>query len=149
MGLGKTLQTISLLTYLREARGVEGPHLVVVPKSVVGNWIKEFNHWCPDISAIKMGGKREERDRFIKQDFPMVDGKYTWDVLVTSYEGLLKEKSKLGKVAWKYLIIDEAHRIKNENSSLSLAVRLMKTDHRLLITGTPLQNNLVGFPTRW
>jgi SWI/SNF-related matrix-associated actin-dependent regulator of chromatin subfamily A member 5 len=62
--------------------------------------------------------------------------------LVTSYEGLLNTRNKLGKIAWKYLIIDEAHRIKNENSLLSLAVRTMKTESRLLITGTPLQNNL-------
>ena len=142
MGLGKTLQTISLLAYLRETRGMKGPHLVVVPKSVVGNWIAEFKKWCPSIHAVKMGGKREERERFIKNDLPLVDGKYQFDAVVTSYEGLLKEKTKFSKIPWKYLIIDEAHRIKNEKSSLSLAVRLMNTAHRLLITGTPLQNNL-------
>lgn len=143
MGLGKTLQTISLLVYLREARGMKGPHLVVVPKSVVGNWIAEFKKWTAGaIHAVKMGGKREERERFIKQDLPLVDGKYQFDVVVTSYEGLLKEKNKLSKVPWKYLIIDEAHRIKNEKSSLSMAVRTMNVEHRLLITGTPLQNNL-------
>src|SRR5210317_31207 len=61
MGLGKTLQTISLLAYMREARGVKGPHIVIVPKSVVGNWIKEFRKWCPAIRAVKMGGTKEER----------------------------------------------------------------------------------------
>ena len=144
MGLGKTLQTISFLAYLRESRGVKGPHLVIVPKSVVGNWIREFKKWCPVIKAIRMGGTKEERQRFIIEDLPVdpATGKYKWDVLVTSYEGLLKERGKLGKIGWKYLIIDEAHRIKNENSSLSKAVRTMNTAFRLLITGTPLQVRL-------
>ncbi|KAL7551496.1 hypothetical protein ACHAWF_014686 [Thalassiosira exigua] len=144
MGLGKTLQTISLLAYLREARGVKGPHIVVVPKSVVGNWIKEFRKWCPSIRAVRMGGTKEERARaretFLKPDADT--GKYKFDALVCSYEAVLKEKGSLGRIPWKYLIIDEAHRIKNENSSLSKAVRLINTGFRLLITGTPLQNNL-------
>ncbi len=144
MGLGKTLQTISLLAYLREARGVKGPHLVIVPKTVVGNWIKEFHRWCPSIKAVRMGGTHEERVRakaeFLKPDD--TTGKYKFDALVCSYEAVLKEKGILGRIPWKYLIIDEAHRIKNENSSLSKAVRLLSTEFRLLITGTPLQNNL-------
>jgi len=142
MGLGKTLQTISLLTYLRESRGVTGPHIVIVPKSVVGNWIKEFRKWSPSINAVRMGGTKDERtkarDTFLKPQ----EGKYGFDALVCSYEAVLKEKGTLSKIPWKYLIIDEAHRIKNENSSLSKAVRLINTDFRLLITGTPLQNDL-------
>lgn len=88
-----------------------------------------------------MGGTKDERQYFVTNDLPVdpATGKYKFDVLVTSYEGLLKEKGRFGKIDWKYLIIDEAHRIKNENSSLSLAVRTMKTQFRLLITGTPLQ----------
>lgn len=144
MGLGKTLQTIALLAYLRESRGVRGPHLVIVPKSVVGNWIREFKKWCPSIRAIRMGGTKAERQKFITEDLPPdgKTGKLRFEVLITSYEGMLKEKGKLGKIDWKYLIIDEAHRIKNENSSLSTVVRTMKTQFRILITGTPLQNNL-------
>jgi len=69
-------------------------------------------------------------------------GVRAWDVIITSYEGVLKEKGPLTRISWNYLMIDEAHRIKNEKSSLSLAVRLMKTQCRLLITGTPLQNDL-------
>lgn len=140
MGLGKTLQTIALLAYLREARSVRGPHLVIVPKSVAGNWIREFHRFCPTIRVIKMGGTKEEREIFINQHLPLDQlGRRKFDVLVTSYEGFLKEKGKLGKIDWKYLIIDEAHRIKNEKSSLSLGVRNLRTEFRLLITGTPLQ----------
>ena len=141
MGLGKTLQTISLLAYLRESRGVRGPHIVIVPKSVVGNWIREFKKWCPCIKAIRMGGTKDERIRFVTKDLPLDPntGKHRFDVVVTSYEGFLKEKGKLSKIDWNYLIIDEAHRIKNENSSLSKAVRIVNTKYRMLITGTPLQ----------
>lgn len=107
MGLGKTLQTISLLAYLREARGVKGPHLVVVPKSVVGNWIKEFRKWCPSIRAVRMGGTKDERMRaraeFLRPD--EATGRYKFDALVCSYEAVLKEKGILGRIPWKYLII--------------------------------------------
>ena len=123
--VGKTLQTISLLAYLRESRGVKGPHLCVVPKSVVGNWIREFKKWCPSIRAVRMLGTKEERKRVVKEELkPNSQGKVKFDVIVTSYEGILKEKAALGKIDWKYIIIDEAHRIKNENSSLSKCVRL-------------------------
>ena len=144
-GIGETLQTISLLAYLRECRGNTEPHLIIVPKSVVGNWLREFHKWCPSIRVTKMGGTKEERQVFIDNELKKKDpstNTYPFDVLVTSYEGLLKEKGKLGKISWKYLIIDEAHRIKNEQSSLSVAVRNIPTQFRLLITGTPLQNNL-------
>jgi len=144
MGLGKTLQTISLLAYLRESRGVRGPHLVIVPKSVAGNWIREFRKWCPAIRAVRMGGTKVERKKFITEDLPVdpATGRRNFDVMVTTYEGFLKEKYRLSKIEWKYLIIDEAHRIKNEKSSLSTSVRMVNTQFRLLITGTPLQVRL-------
>lgn len=88
-----------------------------------------------------MGGTKAERQKVITEDLPLdpATGRHTFDVIVTSYEALLREKGRLGKIGWKYVIIDEAHRIKNENSSLSKAVRTINTEHRLLITGTPLQ----------
>ncbi|EEY66721.1 uncharacterized protein PITG_17273 [Phytophthora infestans T30-4] len=137
MGLGKTLQSISLLAYLREARGIEGPHIIIVPKSTVGNWMRELKRWCPSIKAFKFMGSKDERavqrETVVRQDF---------DALVLSYEVAIIEKSILQKIKWKYLLIDEAHRVKNENSKLSKVVREFKVEHRLLITGTPLQNNL-------
>ncbi|KAG1702602.1 hypothetical protein DVH05_009551 [Phytophthora capsici] len=137
MGLGKTLQSISLLAYLREARGIEGPHIIIVPKSTVGNWMRELKRWCPSIKAFKFMGSKEERavqrETVVKQNF---------DALVLSYEVAIIEKAILQKIKWKYLLIDEAHRVKNENSKLSRVVREFKVEHRLLITGTPLQNNL-------
>ncbi|CAM9641628.1 unnamed protein product [Phaeothamnion confervicola] len=138
MGLGKTLQSISLLAYLREARGINGPHIVIVPKSTVGNWLREFGRWCPTIKAVRLLGNRDERTAVVHN----VIEPRAFDVIVTSYECMLKEQQHLRKVQWRYLMIDEAHRIKNENSSLSKVVRTMSTQFRLLITGTPLQNNL-------
>ena len=103
MGLGKTLQTISLLAYLRESRGVKGPHICVVPKSVVGNWCRELKKWCPVIRVVKMLGTKDERKRVVAEEVkPSIEGKARFDVLVTSYEGILKEKGSLGKIHWKY-----------------------------------------------
>ncbi|KAK4050885.1 chromatin remodeling complex Adenosinetriphosphatase [Microbotryomycetes sp. JL201] len=122
MGLGKTLQTISFLGYLKFHRNIRGPHLVVVPKSTLDNWAREFDKWAITVA-----------EKILPQDF---------EVLITSYELCLREKSALKKLSWEYIVIDEAHRIKNVDSMLSQIVRVFDSRARLLITGTPLQNNL-------
>eukprot|EP00879_Flechtneria_rotunda_P001459 GHRR01001613.1.p1 GENE.GHRR01001613.1~~GHRR01001613.1.p1 ORF type:complete len:1090 (+),score=452.35 GHRR01001613.1:198-3467(+) len=137
MGLGKTLQTISLVAYLNEYRGIKGPHIVIVPKSTLGNWMNEFRRFCPVIRTLKFHGNQEEREA---QKARMSPGAF--DVCITSYEMVIKEKNHFKRFHWRYIIIDEAHRIKNENSMLSRVVRMLRTNYRLLITGTPLQNNL-------
>ena len=146
MGLGKTVQTISLWASLRE-RGVGGQWIVIAPKSVVGNWVREMKSWCGCIRSVRLPGTREERREAVEFMKGKAAGKggevvYDWDVCVTSYEAVLKESSFLRKIPWSYVVIDEAHRIKNENSMLSRMVRCLDAEHRLLITGTPLQNNL-------
>ncbi|XXH03940.1 hypothetical protein Hte_010348 [Hypoxylon texense] len=138
MGLGKTLQTISFLGYLRHIMDIKGPHLVIVPKSTLDNWKREFAKWTPEVDVLVLQGAKEERHALINER--LVDEKF--DVCITSYEMILREKAHLKKFAWEYIIIDEAHRIKNEESSLSQVIRLFNSRNRLLITGTPLQNNL-------
>ena len=138
MGLGKTLQTISFLGYLRHIMGITGPHLITVPKSTLDNWKREFARWTPEVNVLVLQGAKEERNQLINDR--LVDENF--DVCITSYEMILREKSHLKKFAWEYIIIDEAHRIKNEESSLSQVIRLFNSRNRLLITGTPLQNNL-------
>ncbi|RAH46014.1 putative SNF2 family helicase/ATPase [Aspergillus brunneoviolaceus CBS 621.78] len=138
MGLGKTLQTISFLGYLRHVCGITGPHLVAVPKSTLDNWRREFEKWTPEVNVLVLQGDKEERHRLINER--LLDENF--DVCITSYEMVLREKSHLKKFAWEYIIIDEAHRIKNEESSLAQIIRVFHSRNRLLITGTPLQNNL-------
>lgn len=138
MGLGKTLQTISFLGYLRYIKHVEGPFIVIVPKSTLDNWKREFQKWTPDVNVVVLQGNKEERADIIRSK--LLTAKF--DVLITSFEMVIREKSQLKKFRWQYIVVDEAHRIKNEDSSLSQIIRLFYSKNRLLITGTPLQNNL-------
>ncbi|XP_017958573.2 chromatin-remodeling complex ATPase chain Iswi-like [Drosophila navojoa] len=140
MGLGKTLQTISLLGYLRNVKHQAGPHLVVAPKSTLANWMNEFEHWCPSLKAICFIGDKKVR-KTIKAKMPKNE-KVEWDVCVTSYDMCLRERGFLKSFSWQYLVIDEGHRIKNENAQISQNVRQFHSTNRLLLTGTPLQNNL-------
>ena len=138
MGLGKTLQTISFLGYLRYVKGIDGPFIVIVPKSTLDNWRREFAKWTPEVNVVVLQGNKEDRQDIIKNRLLTAD----FDVLITSFEMVIREKSQLKKFRWEYIIVDEAHRIKNEDSSLSQIIRLFYSKNRLLITGTPLQNNL-------
>ena len=97
--------------------------------------MREIGRWTPNLTSMKFHGTQEEREQQ-KLQLGLKD------VTVTTYEMVIREKSALKKVKWKYLYIDEAHRIKNEHSLLSTVVRTFSTEHRLLITGTPLQNSL-------
>ncbi|XP_052078522.1 chromatin-remodeling complex ATPase chain isw-1-like isoform X2 [Mytilus californianus] len=139
MGLGKTIQTIALLGYLKHYKNISGPHLIVVPLSTVDNWVAEFNRWCPDFRVVVLRGNIDERKKWIKNVFK--DGK-SWDVCITNYEKCVIEKASLKRVHWRYLVVDEAHKIKNEKTLVSVIIRSIKSTNRLLLTGTPLQNNL-------
>lgn len=146
MGLGKTFQSISLLAYLREYRDIKGLHLVLSPKSTLGNWMNEISRFCPSIRAVKFLGNGQERSDLMDNELRSIDERDldhgTCDVIVTSYEMLLKERTWFLKRNFHSVIIDEAHRIKNANSKLSQTVRQLVTRFRLLLTGTPLQNSL-------
>ena len=113
-GLGKTLQTISLLGYMKHYRNIPSPHLVIAPKSTLQNWMNEFKRWCPSLTAVCLIGSQDQRAALVRD--VILPGE--WDVCVTSYEMCIREKSVFKKFNWRYLVIDEAHRIKNEKSKV-------------------------------
>eukprot|EP00916_Digyalum_oweni_P013637 GHVL01022403.1.p1 GENE.GHVL01022403.1~~GHVL01022403.1.p1 ORF type:complete len:795 (+),score=153.47 GHVL01022403.1:24-2408(+) len=138
MGLGKTLQTISLLGFLHEQSLDYGPHIVICPKSTITNWEREFTAWCPVLKVVSLWGDKDDRSAII-QDQLLSN---PFDVCVTTPEILSREKTSLVSLKWNYLIVDEAHRIKNDVSVFSKVVRKIKCRNRLLLTGTPLQNSV-------
>eukprot|EP00898_Chlorokybus_atmophyticus_P006098 jgi/Chlat1/648/Chrsp103S00966 len=141
MGLGKTVQTIALLAYLLEHKGVQGPHLIVAPKAVLSNWMLEFNNWVPDsMVAVLYDGPIADR-RVIREQIAR-DGS-NFNVVVTHYDLIMRDKAFLSKIQWHYIIIDEGHRLKNHECQLARALAgAYETMHRLLLTGTPIQNSL-------
>ncbi|KAL6403887.1 putative component of SWI/SNF global transcription activator complex [Ilyonectria robusta] len=138
MGLGKTIQTISLITYLIERKQQPGPYLVIVPLSTLTNWNLEFEKWAPSVSRVVYKGppntRKQHQDRIRRGEF---------QVLLTTYEYIIKDRPILSKIKWFHMIIDEGHRMKNSNSKLSATIQQYYiTRFRLILTGTPLQNNL-------
>lgn len=142
MGLGKTIQTISLITYLIEKKRQPGPYLVIVPLSTLTNWNNEFDKWAPSVSKIVYKGPPAQRKTHQNQI------RYgNFQVLLTTYEFIIKDRPVLSKIKWLHMIVDEGHRMKNANSKLSSTItQYYTTRYRLILTGTPLQNNL---PELW
>ncbi|CAK7211793.1 transcriptional regulator [Sporothrix curviconia] len=138
MGLGKTIQTISLITYLIERKHQPGPYLVIVPLSTLTNWNLEFEKWAPSIARIVYKGPPTTRKA---QQDKIRQGRF--QVLLTTYEYIIKDRPLLSKIKWFHMIVDEGHRMKNSNSKLSFTItQYYHTRFRLILTGTPLQNNL-------
>lgn len=138
MGLGKTIQTIALLAHLAVEHEVWGPHLVVVPTSVILNWEMEFKKWCPGFKIMTYYGSIEER----RQKRKGWTDDTSWNVLITSYQLVLQDQQVLKRRNWHYMVLDEAHNIKNFRSQKWQTLLTFRTRARLLLTGTPLQNNL-------
>ncbi|KAI0449768.1 SNF2 family N-terminal domain-containing protein [Xylaria acuta] len=138
MGLGKTIQTIALLAHLACHHEVWGPHLVIVPTSVMLNWEMEFKKWCPGFKVLSYYGSIEERKRK-RQGWKTDD---IWNVCITSYQIVLQDQQVFKRRQWHYMILDEAHNIKNFKSKRWQTLLGFNTQARLLLTGTPLQNNL-------
>ena len=139
MGLGKTIQTISLLAHLAAARCVWGPHLIVVPTSTLLNWEAEFRRWCPALKVVTYyGSPRERRAKRAGWSKPNA-----FHVCITSYQTVLVDASVFKRKHWYFLILDEAHYIKNYQSQRWQTLLAFSSRRRLLLTGTPLQNSLL------
>ncbi|KFD51437.1 hypothetical protein M513_07650 [Trichuris suis] len=142
MGLGKTIQTIALLSYLIEKKHVYGPFLIIVPLSTLSNWVLEFDKWAPSVFKIVYKGSPN-----IRRSLSYQTKQEKFNALITTYEYIIKDKAILSKIHWKYMIIDEGHRMKNHHCKLTQILNTYYTaPHRLLLTGTPLQNKL---PELW
>ncbi|KAJ1985867.1 ATP-dependent DNA helicase Snf21 [Coemansia spiralis] len=142
MGLGKTIQTISLITYLIEKKQQNGPFLIIVPLSTITNWLLEFEKWAPSVKVIGYKGNPMQR-QVLQQQIRRHD----FQVVLTTFQYVIKDRPVLAKVNWIHMIIDEGHRMKSKDSKLALTLSTFyKTRYRLILTGTPLQNNL---PELW
>ncbi|KAF7256965.1 hypothetical protein EG68_06353 [Paragonimus skrjabini miyazakii] len=139
MGLGKTIQTIALLAYLACDHGIWGPHLIVVPTSVILNWEIEFKRWCPGFKILTYFGsvkeRKERRKGWTKTN--------AFHVCITSYRLAIQDAPVFKRKKWKYLILDEAQNIKNFKSQRWQTLLTFNSQRRLLLTGTPLQNSLI------
>ncbi|SCO52626.1 related to proliferation associated SNF2-like protein [Fusarium fujikuroi] len=146
MGLGKTVQTIALIALLREQENYLGPHLIVAPLSTLSNWEDEFTKWTPSIPVIMYHGNKDDREKIFRNKMlkHLKGGRPTtkFPVVCTSYEMVLRDQHNLSKINWEFIIIDEGHRMKNADAKLFQQLRQFSSATRLLITGTPLQNNL-------
>ena len=132
MGVGKTIQTIALFAYLKQHTPRKLKHLVVGPKSVLKNWEREFAYWAPSMKVMAMPGIKEERNEIL-DNFPK-----DLDVLITTFEGARLSSDKLRRINWEYMILDEAHKIKNTESILRQELNRIPVKRRVLLTGTPI-----------
>ncbi|KAG8223943.1 hypothetical protein J437_LFUL003751 [Ladona fulva] len=139
MGLGKTIQTIALLAHLACEKVNWGPHLIIVPTSVMLNWEMEFKKWCPAFKILTYYGTQKER----RQKRTGWTKPNAFHVCITSYKLVIQDHQSFRRKKWKYLILDEAQNIKNFKSQRWQLLLNFQTQRRLLLTGTPLQNNLM------
>ncbi|KAJ1974753.1 ATP-dependent DNA helicase Snf21 [Dimargaris xerosporica] len=143
MGLGKTIQTLSLITFLIERKRQNGPFLIIVPLSTLPNWSLEFEKWAPSVRMVVYKGPPQVR-KAIQQN-EIRHGNF--QVLLTTFEYIIKDRPILSRIKWVHMIIDEGHRMKNVKSKLTQTInQYYTTRYRLILTGTPLQNNL---PELW
>ncbi|KDO30724.1 hypothetical protein SPRG_04626 [Saprolegnia parasitica CBS 223.65] len=146
MGLGKTIQTLAFLDDMRQQYHIPGPFLVVAPLSLIAQWQSECETWT-EMDCVVYHGPSEARDIIQQYEFyHLVHGKpdkkkpYKFQILVTTYEIAIKDIALLSKIQWQCLVVDEAHRLKNQSSRLVEQMRSLKRSYCVLLTGTPLQN---------
>lgn len=145
MGLGKTIQSISVMAYLAEVHNIWGPFLVIAPASTLHNWQQEITKFVPDIKVLPYWGSAKDR-KVLRKFWDRKHITYTkeseFHVLVTSYQLVVLDSQYFQKVKWQYMILDEAQAIKSSQSSRWKNLLGFHCRNRLLLTGTPIQNNM-------
>lgn len=145
MGLGKTVQSISVLSYLAETHNIWGPFLIVTPASTLHNWQQEISRFVPDFKVIPYWGNAKDR-KILRRYWDRKNVRYTKDspfhVLVTSYQLVVTDAAYFQKMRWQYMILDEAQAIKSSQSTRWKSLLSFSCRNRLLLTGTPIQNNM-------
>ena len=148
MGLGKTIQSISLLAHLAERQNNWGPFLIVTPASTLHNWQQEFARFVPALRIIPYWGSVQDRKVLRSTCMPFWTGKKPvtrdtpFHVMITSYQLIVSDEAYLQKVKWQYMILDEAQAIKSSSSIRWKTLLGFKCRNRLLLTGTPIQNSM-------
>ncbi|XP_074646816.1 chromodomain-helicase-DNA-binding protein 8-like isoform X2 [Tubulanus polymorphus] len=147
MGLGKTIQSITFLKTVFDY-GIKGPYLVIVPLSTLGNWQREFEQWT-DMNVIVYHGSAISRSMLQEYEMYYKDEKgqripdlFKFNALITTYEVIISDVELLCQIDWRVTVIDEAHRLKNMKCKLHEGLKCFDLEHRVLLTGTPLQNNV-------
>ncbi|KAL7504070.1 hypothetical protein ACHAXN_001776 [Cyclotella atomus] len=146
MGLGKTIQVglvISLVAHLR-TMAVSGPFIVVAPLATLPNWVREFEKWLPTHPVVRFHGTQSERDEMMAGPLnPKNKKKDDFPIIVTSYEVAIRDEKRLNKIGeFTYLVVDEGQRLKNHRCTLISSLKRIRSSNRLLLSGTPIQNNL-------
>ena len=145
MGLGKTVQSISIMAHLAETQNIWGPFLVVAPASTLHNWNQEIDKFVPDLKVLPYWGNAKDR-KVLRKAWDRKDFAYKQDasfhVLVTSYQMVVQDAQYFQKMRWQYMILDEAQAIKSSQSSRWKSLLKFSSRNRLLLTGTPIQNNM-------
>ncbi|KAF7047585.1 hypothetical protein CFC21_056494 [Triticum aestivum] len=140
MGLGKTIQTIAFLAHLK-GNGLHGPYMVIAPLSTLSNWLNELTRFAPSINGLIYHGDKVARTELRRKHMPKIVGP-DFPIIITSYEMAMFDAKFLANYKWKYVVVDEGHRLKNTKCKLLRELRRIPMDNKLLLTGTPLQNNL-------
>ncbi|KAJ1430026.1 SNF2-related, N-terminal domain [Sesbania bispinosa] len=144
MGLGKTIQAMAFLAHLAEEKNIWGPFLVVAPASVLNNWNEELERFCPELKRLPYWGGLSERTVLRKSINPkdLYRREAKFHILITSYQLLVSDEKYFRRVKWQYMVLDEAQAIKSSNSIRWKTLLSFNCRNRLLLTGTPIQNNM-------
>ncbi|XP_041024464.1 chromatin-remodeling ATPase INO80-like isoform X1 [Juglans microcarpa x Juglans regia] len=144
MGLGKTIQAMAFLAHLAEEKNIWGPFLVVAPASVLNNWNDEVSRFCPDMKTLPYWGGLQDRTILRKRIKPkdLYRREAGFHILITSYQLLVSDEKYFRRVKWQYMVLDEAQAIKSSNSIRWKTLLSFNCRNRLLLTGTPIQNNM-------